>query len=48
MFMADINSITKEINSKVHEQRHDLVAVVDNTTTALTNAMEAERNITEA
>ena len=46
--MTDINSIAKEINTKVHDQRGDLVEIVSNTGEALTNAEEAEKNIEEA
>jgi|Transcript_37604 t-SNARE complex subunit (syntaxin) len=46
--MTDINTITKDINSKVHEQRTDLVEIDHNAGEALTNAKEAEENIEEA
>ena len=47
-FMTDINDIAKEINTKVHEQRNDLIEINANADTALTNAEEAEKNIEEA
>ena len=46
--MTDINSITKDINAKVHDQRTDLVEIDHNAGTALENAVEAETNIEEA
>ena len=46
--MTDINTITKDINSKIHEQRTDLVEIDHNAGTALENAEEAEKNIEEA
>ena len=46
--MTDINSITKDINAKVHDQRKDLVEIDHNAGTALENAQEAETNIEEA
>lgn len=46
--MGDINVITKDINSKVHNQRKDLVEIDHNAGTALENAVEAEKNIEEA
>ena len=47
-FMTDINDIAKEINTKVHEQRADLVEIDANAGTALDNAKDAEQNIEEA
>ncbi len=47
-FMTDINDIAKEINTKVHDQRKDLIEINANADTALTNAEEAEKNIEEA
>lgn len=46
--MTDINSITKDINAKVHEQRKDLVEIDHNAGVALDNAEAAEQNIEEA
>ena len=46
--MTDINDIAKEINTKVHEQRADLVEIDANAGTALENAKDAETNIEEA
>ena len=46
--MTDINDIAKEINTKVHEQRADLVEIDNNTGEALENAKDAETNIEEA
>ena len=46
--MTDINDIAKEINTKVHEQRSDLIEIDTNAGTALENAKEAEKNIEEA
>ena len=46
--MTDINDIAKEINTKVHEQRADLVEIDQNAGTALDNAKDAETNIEEA
>lgn len=46
--MTDINSIAKEINTKVHDQRPDLIEIVANTGEALENAKEAEKNIEDA
>lgn len=46
--MTDINDIAKEINTKVHDQRNDLIEINNNADTALTNAEEAEKNIEEA
>ena len=46
--MTDINHIAKDINAKVHEQRTDLIEIVDNTATANENAKDAEKNIEEA
>ena len=48
MFMSDINQIANSINTKVHEQRHDLAEVGRNVEESLTNAEEAEKNIVEA
>ena len=36
--MGDINSIAKDINKKVHEQRNDLVEIDHNAGIALENA----------
>ena len=47
-FMTDINDIAKEINTKVHDQRGDLVEIDANAGTALENAKDAEKNIEEA
>ena len=47
-FMTDINDIAKEINTKVHEQRSDLIEIDQNAGTALENAKDAEQNIEEA
>ena len=47
-FMTDINDIAKEINTKVHDQRTDLIEIDANAGTALDNAKEAETNIEEA
>ena len=47
-FMTDINDIAKEINTKVHDQRTDLIEIDANAGTALDNAKEAEQNIEEA
>ena len=47
-FMTDINDIAKEINTKVHEQRADLVEIDANAGTALDNAKDAEENIEQA
>ena len=46
--MMEINTITKDINKKVHDQRSDLVEIDHNAGTALENAEEAEKNIEEA
>ena len=46
--MTDINDIAKEINTKVHDQRSDLIEIDANAGTALENAKEAETNIEEA
>jgi len=46
--MTDINDIAKEINTKVHEQRTDLVEIDANAGEALDNAKDAETNIEEA
>jgi t-SNARE complex subunit (syntaxin) len=46
--MTDINSIAKEINTKVHDQRSDLIEIDTNAGSALENAKEAEKNIEEA
>ena len=46
--MTDINDIAKEINTKVHEQRTDLIEIDTNAGTALDNAKDAEKNIEEA
>ena len=46
--MTDINDIAKEINTKVHEQRTDLIEIDNNAGTALENAKDAEKNIEEA
>ena len=46
--MTDINDIAKEINTKVHEQRTDLIEIDNNASTALENAKDAEKNIEEA
>lgn len=46
--MTDINDIAKEINTKVHEQRADLIEIDTNAGTALDNAKDAEKNIEEA
>ena len=46
--MENINQIAKQINVKVHEQRSDLEIVDQNTTAALANAKEGEKNIEEA
>ena len=46
--MTDINDIAKEINTKVHDQRTDLIEIDANAGTALDNAKEAEQNIEEA
>ena len=47
-FTTDINHIAKDINTKIHDQRGDLVEIEANTGTALDNAKEAEKNIEEA
>ena len=47
-FMTDINDIAKEINTKVHDQRADLVEIDGNAGEALDNAKDAEQNIEEA
>ena len=46
--MSDINSIAKQINTNVHDQRHDLVQIDQNTTSALHNAKGAQEQITQA
>lgn len=46
--MGEINLVAKQINTKVHDQRTDLVEVVENTHIALENAEEAEENIVAA
>ena len=39
--MSDINSIAKQINVNVHDQRQDLVQIDQNAQAALHNAKEA-------
>ena len=46
--IMETRDIAKQINSKVHEQREDLVEINDNATKANENAKEAEENIIEA
>ena len=46
--MNDVNSIAKQINVKVHEQREDLEAINANADTALDNAEKAHENIESA
>ena len=43
--MEQTKEIAKQINTKVHEQRQDLVEINDNVEEALKNAEEAEENI---
>ena len=43
--MEQTKEIAKQINTKVHEQRQDLVEINDNVEVALKNAEEAEENI---
>ena len=46
--MSEINGIVKDINTKVHDQRSDVIEIDTNAGTALENAKEAEKNIEEA
>lgn len=46
--MLETNALAKQINSKVHEQRKDLVEIDFNAHEAQENAAEAEKNIEEA
>ena len=47
-FMTEINGISKRINTQVHEQRTDLVAIDQNVGTAKKNVIIAETNINDA
>ena len=46
--MNDVNSIAKQINVKIHEQRDDLEQIDVNAGNALKNVEKAHENIVEA
>ena len=46
--MNDVNSIAKQINVKIHEQRDDLEQIDVNAGNALNNAEKAHENIVSA
>lgn len=46
--MDDINAIAKTLQTNTQDQGKKLVQVVENTDTALTNAVDAHENIEKA